>query len=177
MKTLTLVGLMMILSACGKATTATVATGTTTTVTGTISTEVSIKSDDKIIAYILSIAGDDSVDIYIPSADRYAYIQLSTGNYVQTQSYFSGVGCTGTMMAGSWVGQVTKSVIYSNSAYYLITGTSTASFAYQSYWNTITQACVNASSSTTAGLELGTVSATTQPYSFTLMAPITPSFN
>lgn len=172
------------LGGCGKATTL---TGNLTTATATPTATPSaaavdspnpvLQSGDTTIAYVLSFQGEDDVTVYMPGLSRYAYIALSTGNYVQTQTYFSGAGCTGTAMAGSWVGEIGKSVIYANSTYYLITGFSTASFAYQSYWNTVTQACVNASSSTTAGIELGTVKVTTQPYSFTGGAPWTPIFN
>lgn len=165
----------LLITACGKATTSD-GSGTTT-VNTTIVSDTVLESSGKTIAYIMSFQGQDNITVYIPASGKYAEIALSTGNYAQTQSYFSGTNCTGTVMASSWVGEVGDAVIYSNSTYYLITGTTTTQFTYQSYWNTLTGACVNSSSITTAGLELGTVSMTTQPYSFTGSAPWTPVYN
>lgn len=75
-----------------------------------------IQNNNQTVAYVISI-GQDTAEVYIPSADRYANIHLSTGQYVDQFAYFSGQNCTGSAYSDV-PGPLGKGIAYINGAYY-----------------------------------------------------------
>jgi hypothetical protein len=120
----------------------------------------------------------EQVTVYIPSAERYATIDLFTGQYkaqgldAKHTFFYSTANCSGAPVAVSedFVGEVNKTVIYENTtgAYFLVTGHQ-ASIAYTSS-KYASIACDNNPGSTTESFAL---TATTRPYNFEAIAPLT----
>lgn len=120
----------------------------------------------------------EQVTVYIPSADRYAAIDLYTGQY-QAQGldakhtfYYSTSNCSGSPVAISedFVGEVGKTIVYENSTntYFLVTGHQ-ASLSYNSS-KYASLSCQNTAGSTT---ESFAITSSSRPYNFQALAPIT----
>jgi hypothetical protein len=120
----------------------------------------------------------EQVTVYIPSADRYATIDLYTGQYkaqgldAKHSFYYSTANCSGAPVAVSedFVGEVNKTVIYENStdSYFLVTGhQATLSYTSSKY---ASLACDDNPGSTTESFAL---TAASRPYNFEAIAPLT----
>lgn len=118
---------------------------------------------------------NEQVIVFIPAANRYAKIQLSTGNYLSGPStaslYYADSNCTGSPI-GTWtpfIGEVNKTILFwgETASYFLIGSRTTINFnsSYSS-----TGGCQNFSGSSD-GYSL---TATARPYDFTqLPLPLT----
>lgn len=131
----------------------------------TPSYRVTIKSGSTVVAYVLGI-GQDQVNIYVPSVERYVAVAPSDGSYTAWGVFYASTGCTGAA-ASSYSGILGKAVVYGNSKYYLV-NSSVTNFAYASMWSNGT--CTN-TSSTYSG-KLGSLTEVSRPYDFSSMAPL-----
>lgn len=134
----------------------------------------------KIVAW-LDKGGD--VAVYIPSADRYASINLETGNYVSRgvdggfTLYFAGDGCgpTPAVTSQHFVGEVGKAIIYhtASNSYYRVTA-SRSSYAYGSRLQS-DGSCDDVDSTFTSSASSGPfdIVADSRPYDFSAIAPLT----
>lgn len=134
----------------------------------------------KIVAW-LDTGG--KVAVYIPSADRYASIDLETGAYVSRgidsdfSLYYSTDGCSGTPVVSSqhFVGEVGKAVLYhpATDTYFRVVS-SRSSYAYKSKLG-ISAGCddVDATFSADTGSGPFDIEVTTRPYNFEAIAPLT----
>lgn len=135
----------------------------------------------RVVAW-LDKGGD--VAVYIPSADRYASINLETGNYVSRgvdggfTLYFAGDGCgpTPAVTSQHFVGEVGKAIIYHtvSNSYYRVTA-SRSSYAYGSRLQS-DGSCDDGDGTFTSSASSGPfdIVADSRPYNFTqLTLPIT----
>lgn len=182
--TLRVTGFIVLLTilSCGKKTSD--PAGTTTT-SGT--TRAVIKNGTTTVAHVVDWLWTERVAVYIPSADRYAMINLQTGVYVgennvQSDYYllFSADACAGTPTAvtGPFVGDIGKTIIFdvTNGQYYLVTGR-LASFAAKS---TINNQSGNGSCrdddytyTSSAKPYPYSITSSSRPYNFEAIAPLT----
>jgi len=164
----------VLLLSCGKK-----ATDPAGTTTSSGSTKAVIKSGTTTVARVVAwVDFAEQVTVYIPSADRYATIDLFTGQYKpqgmdnKHSFYYSTANCSGAPVAISedFVGEVGKTVVFENltSAYFLVTGHQ-ASLSYTSS-KYASIPCDNSAGSTTESFAL---TATTRPYNFEAIAPLT----
>lgn len=138
----------------------------------TVATEGYILNGATKVAYVLNIE-DNYAKIYIPSADRYAMINLTTGLYHSYSSVqYAGASCTGEMRASSFFGPSGKAVIFDNtSTYYRVVAPVAGVFSYQSYAYNGQCGSGPSTISNTYSVEV-----TARPFDFTALAPINVQF-
>lgn len=123
------------------------------------------------VAYAYSI-GLDSAKVYIPSADRFAEIDLTTGQYYndnsQTTLCYSGAGCTGTAATYAFSGKAGKTIIFDGTNYLLAGAVAPAIFVHASSKGASGCAAIVGSSP----FPMYSMSVTVRPYDFTPIAPI-----
>ena len=170
--------LLTILS-CGKK--ASDPVGTTTT---SGNTRAVIKSGTTTVAYVISWAEHaEIVNVYIPSVERYATINLYTGTYASEAGdsshvfLFSSADCSGNAIAvnDTFIGQSLKTIVYDQvgDKYYLVTGHAESN-TYNSSQNARTGSSFSASGGTDTRSYGLTIS--TRPYNFEVIAPLTISY-
>jgi hypothetical protein len=146
-----------------------------------VSSNAYISNGSSKVAYVLGVA-NGYADVYIPSADRYATINLTTGAYAPLSElkwrpayyYYTGLNCTGTCYVSTFLGELGKSIIYDQSAYYKVAAVETSPIATLSQFSTSvsTTTCRNFSTTLPAN-EYYNVTADTIPYDFSTIAPLT----
>ena len=140
--------------------------------TPTVATEGFILNGTTKVAYVLNLE-DNYAKVYIPSVDKYAEVNVSTGAYhTYNLVYFANAGCTGEIRAKTFFGIVGKAVVYGGSTnFYRVVAPVAGSFSYQSY---ATGGVCTASSFTDTNTF--SVEVITKPYDFAAIAPLNVQF-
>ena len=149
-------------------------------------TKAVIKNNGTTIAHLVSWTDFGGyAAVYIPSVDRYATIDLETGNYITrgidsaVHLFYSADACAGTPVVTSeeFVGEVGKAIIYYASNYYRITA-KRASYAYKSSLNSSDDFCNETDGTTVWNSYTGVfdIVTATQPYNFAAIAPLTVTY-
>jgi hypothetical protein len=139
------------------------------------------KKSGTITSYLIDLIRSDVAHVYIPSADRFATIDLQTGRYAYHSGmgmYYSSGNCTGTpvMISDSSKGVSGKTVYYDvvQSKYYLIGSRSTDSLPLITYASVQGSTCnTSLSGSVAPSGYYASVTEVAQPYNFEADAPIT----
>jgi len=167
---------IVFISSCGKK-----ATDPAGTTTSSGSTKAVIKNGTTTVAHVVDFLERSRIFIYIPSASKYATVYLESGNYDINGSglYFTDDDCSGTGYALGWIGELGKTVAFDGNNYWLISSrvseslypVTLKSYALRGVSST---SCVNnLMTNTTIFKYSGLLTATTRPYDFTAIAPLT----
>jgi len=173
----------VLLLSCGQR-----ATDPAGTTTSSGSTKAVIKNGATTVAHVVGFVVGGIVAVYIPSVDKYATVELKSGNYFNlaypygAEFYFPADACAGSpeVIESDFVGEVGKTVLYkpNDSSYWLVSAKRTTAYNYKS---------IGASDGGTCALETdGTVTPSdssgglyfnitpaTRPYDFEAIAPLT----
>ena len=139
-----------------------------------------IVSEGSTVAHIISF-GAAEVWVYIPSADKYAYVDLATGNYLGWITYWSDANCSGTTFATSYIGEAGKTIQYDSyrSKYFLVTSAIPVGTPLQYQSTSYLGACTNAVNgpyTLNATRGAAQLSETARPFNFNALAPLTVTF-
>jgi hypothetical protein len=139
----------------------------------TFKTAVITAADGSIAAYVVGFEDQGRADVYIPSADVYAKVNLKTGTYVVSYVYYSGMNCTGTGYSFNWVGEAGKSIVFDGNGYFMVASAlAGGGVISQSYCSGSVLSNFGSGPLGTSATSLGVLVSTTQPYDFTALAPI-----
>ena len=169
----------VLLLSCGKKT---ADPAGTTTSSG--STKAVIKNGATTVAYTVSWAEQaEIVNIYIPSVDRYATINLYSGLYESEACdsahnfYYTTNDCSGNAFAVSdtFIGESLKTIVYDQvgDKYYLVSG-----HKESNSYNSRRNARAGSTCDTNAGTDTASydVTISSRPYNFAAIAPLTVTY-
>lgn len=138
-----------------------------------------IQSGGQTVAYVVGLLNYGQMLVYIPSQDVYAQIDPYTGKYSPSLIYYTGASCTGTPFIGhsgssvAWYGEIGKSVVFDGTSYYKVTADNHAAGTANSYCNNTTT--WNYGSATVVS-DTAELTASSRPYNFEAIAPLTVVF-
>lgn len=146
-----------------------------------------IKSGGTTVAHVVNFVAGGVVAVYIPSVDKYATIELKSGNYFNlaypygAEFYFPSDACAGNpeVIQYHFVGEVGKTVIYksNDTSYWLVSTKRTTAYNYKSIsladgtCGTDIDGTITPSDS--GGVLYFNITPTTRPYDFEAIAPLT----
>lgn len=130
------------------------------------------------VAYVAGLLSNGVFLLYLQGTSQYAYVDSQTGTYGvgDANLYFTGSGCTGTAMATRWLGEVGKTVLFDGTHYYLVSSEYTIGTVFSEGSGVAGSPCGNFIGTYTTIVGDAHLTATTQPYDFAALAPLTPSF-
>lgn len=138
-----------------------------------------IKNGGSVVAYIVDFVYPGVALVYIVSSDRYANIDLQTGQYKigsaggNTEFAFSGLNSTGIgVIDDDWAGPVGNMVFFVANKYWLVGSGTVTSFSYQSWCNG-DGSCSNSSGSIMNPERYKPLTEITRPFNFEAIAPLT----
>lgn len=139
-----------------------------------------IKSGGTTVAHVVSFLSGSRVFVYIPSALKYASVHLESGTYSSNvRLYFTSDNCSGSGYTNTdWLGEIGKTIVSDGTNYWSISSrvnpAVTLNIESREEAGVLSTVCDSSFSGTVALNEhCGVLTATTRPYDFTAIAPLT----